>query len=62
MNDNSPKQPATSMTDPYAAKANSEINEQQLHRSGVPGLWRQISNLFILVAIIAVVVILVRLF
>lgn len=62
MNDNHSKQPATSMTDPYAAKANSDVNEQKLHKSSVHGLWRQISNLFILVAIIAVVVVLVRLF
>ncbi|MNJ53567.1 hypothetical protein D3C77_489610 [compost metagenome] len=62
MNDNHPNQPATSRTDPYAAKTNFDVNEQQLHKSGVPGLWRQICNLSILVAIIALVIVLVRMF
>ncbi|AZK47852.1 hypothetical protein [Paenibacillus lentus] len=56
------QQPFVTKTDPHAVKANFEVNQQQLHKRGVPGLWRQISNLFIVIAIIAVVVVLVRLF
>ncbi|MNJ73262.1 hypothetical protein D3C77_700350 [compost metagenome] len=62
MNGNEHNQPFTHLADPHGAKANFDINQQQLHTRGVPGLWRQISNLLIMVAIIAVVVILVRVF
>lgn len=48
--------------DPHAHKANHEANEKKLHSSGPPGLWRQISNLLILAAIIAGIVLLVKLF
>ncbi|GAA0134098.1 hypothetical protein YSY43_09380 [Paenibacillus sp. YSY-4.3] len=56
------QQPFPPFSDPYAAKAKFDADQQKLQSTGVPGLWRQISNLLILVAIIAVVVLLVRLF
>lgn len=62
MSENHHNQPFTHMKDGYAAKSNFDANQQQLHRSGLPGLWRQVSNLLILVAVIAVVTIVVRVF
>jgi len=48
--------------DPYGSKANFDMNEKKLHSQGVSGLFRQITNLLILVGILAFIVILVRIF
>ncbi|WP_211747708.1 hypothetical protein [Paenibacillus sp. Marseille-Q4541] len=48
--------------DPYSAKANFDVKEEMLHKYGFPSLWREVSNLLILVGIIAGVVLLFRLF
>lgn len=48
--------------DPHSHKANHDTNERKLHSEGPPSLWRQISNLLILAAIIAGIVLLVKLF
>lgn len=47
---------------PYSAKANFDVKEEELHRKGVPSLWREVSNLLIIVGIIAGVVLLTRIF
>lgn len=55
-------QPFADSADPHGAKANYDVNAAKLHREGAPGLWRQVSNLLILTGIIAVIVLLFRLF
>ncbi|MGG4553754.1 hypothetical protein [Paenibacillus humicus] len=62
MNGNEHHQNFQAYTNPNAAKLKFDADQQQLHSTGVLGLWRQISNLLILAAIIAIVVLLVRLF
>ena len=54
-----PQQPPP---DPYAAKANFDVNEKKLHMEGPPGPLRQVTDLLIVVGIIAVIVLLVRFF
>ncbi|MEF2969166.1 hypothetical protein V3851_25665 [Paenibacillus sp. M1] len=44
---------------PYAAKAHFDTNVKKLRTEGIPGLWRQISNLLIVVAIFAVIILIV---
>ncbi|WP_167549550.1 hypothetical protein [Paenibacillus borealis] len=39
--------------DPGGHKANHDVNAQKYHTEGPPGLWRQISDLVIAVAVIA---------
>ena len=48
--------------DPYSAKANFDVKEEELHKYGVPSLWREVSNLLIIVGIIAGVILLSRIF
>lgn len=50
------------LPDPYAAKSNFDVNQKKFQSQGVPGLWRQISNLLITVGIIAFLIVLVRIF
>ncbi|MBA9084424.1 hypothetical protein FHR92_000881 [Fontibacillus solani] len=52
--------PFSHSADPYGAKANFDTNQQKLHSEGVPGLWRQITNLLILVGIVAIIIILIK--
>lgn len=54
--------PFSHSADPYGAKANFDVNEKKLHTHGVPGFLRQVTNLLILIGILAVIVILVRIF
>lgn len=54
--------PFSHSADPYGAKANFDVNEKKLHSQGVPGLFRQITNLLIIVGILALIFILVRVF
>ncbi|MEK4513241.1 hypothetical protein EJP82_19195 [Paenibacillus anaericanus] len=54
--------PLSHLSDPYAAKANFDVNEKRLHSQGAPGLLYQVTNLLILVGIIAVIIVLVRIF
>ncbi|MNO75493.1 hypothetical protein D3C76_665400 [compost metagenome] len=49
-----------SSDDPYAAKSNFDTNQKKLLTEGAPGLWRQISNLLILVGIVAIFIILIK--
>lgn len=55
-------QPFADSADPHGAKANHDVNAAKLHREGVPGLWRQVSNLLILTGIIALVYLLFKIF
>lgn len=59
---NDEKNPSNPLPDPYAAKANYDVNQQKLHSQGTSGLWRQISNLLIIVGIITVIIVLVKIF
>lgn len=54
--------PFSHSADPHGAKANFDVNEKKLHSQGVPGLFRQVTNLLILIGILAIIVILVRVF
>lgn len=45
--------PSANSTDPGGHKANHDVNAQKYHTEGVPGLWTQISDLLITVAVIA---------
>ncbi|RRJ67532.1 hypothetical protein EHV15_12325 [Paenibacillus oralis] len=54
--------PFSSPADPHGAKANFDTNEKKLHSHGVSGLWRQITNLLILVGVIAAIILLSRIF
>ncbi|OAB39777.1 hypothetical protein [Paenibacillus glacialis] len=54
--------PFSHSADPYGSKANFDMNEKKLHSQGVSGLFRQITNLLILVGILALIVILVKIF
>jgi hypothetical protein len=50
--------PFSDSADPHGAKAYFDTNGKKLHSHGVPGLRRQITNLLILVGIIAVIILL----
>lgn len=54
--------PSNPLPDPYATKANFDVNQKKLHSKGASGLWRQISNLLITVGIIALIIVLARIF
>ncbi|MHA0857277.1 hypothetical protein [Paenibacillus sp. CMAA1364] len=54
--------PFSHSADPYGAKANFDVNEKKLHSQGAPGLFRQITNLLLLVGILAVIIILSKIF
>ncbi|MDQ0493011.1 MULTISPECIES: hypothetical protein [Paenibacillus] len=57
---NEENRPFSKPVDAEGAKANFDVNQQRLHSEGVSGLWRQVSNLLILVGVIAVIIILSR--
>jgi hypothetical protein len=42
--------------DPGGHKANHDVNAERCHTEGVPGLWRQVSDLLIAVAVIVLFV------
>jgi hypothetical protein len=46
--------------DPYAFKAKHDTDSRKLRTEGVPGIWRQITNLLILFAVLAVIFLVVR--
>lgn len=48
--------PGPNSTDPGGHKANHDVNAQKYHKEGVPGFWRQVTDLLILVGIIAVLI------
>lgn len=45
--------------DPGGHKANHDVNAQQLHTKGPLGFWRQISDMVIAVAIIALFIVVI---
>ncbi|GAB6991992.1 hypothetical protein [Paenibacillus pini] len=45
----------TQIPSPYAAKANFDVNERKLHSKGTDGLRYQVTNLLILIGIIALI-------
>lgn len=59
MSDFNPGPPANS-TDPGGHKANHDVNAHHYHTQGASGFWRQVTNLLIIVGIIAVVILIVR--
>ncbi|EOS53500.1 MULTISPECIES: hypothetical protein [Paenibacillus] len=59
-NNNDHGKPFSHPADPHGAKAHFDANEQKFHSTGVPGLWRQITNLLILVGIIGVILVISR--
>ncbi|MCM3783017.1 hypothetical protein M3231_08510 [Neobacillus mesonae] len=52
----------SNQADPYAAKANMEIKQQELRERGYSSLWREISNLLILIAVIGGIILISRIF
>lgn len=62
MMDNNDHKPFSLPDDPHAAKAHYDTEQKKMHTAGPPGLWREVSNLLILVAIIALIVVLVKIF
>lgn len=54
--------PFSHSADPYGAKANFDVNQEKLHREGVHSFWRETTNLLIIVGVIAVVILLIKLF
>ncbi|WP_339818472.1 hypothetical protein MKZ15_22920 [Paenibacillus sp. FSL R7-0216] len=59
MNDDHGK-PFSHPADPHGAKANFDTNKHKLHSTGVPGFWRQTTNLLILAGVIAVIILISR--
>lgn len=57
---NEDNRPFSSSVDAEGAKANFDANQRKLHSEGSSGLWRQVSNLLILVGVIALIIILGR--
>ncbi|TKH42092.1 hypothetical protein C1I60_22625 [Paenibacillus terrae] len=57
---NEDNRPFSSPVDTEGAKANFDVNQRKLHSEGASGLWRQVSNLLILVGVIALIIILGR--
>lgn len=51
-----PGGPPIYSNDPGGHKANHDVNEQKLHKAGPLGFWRQISDMLIAVAVIALIV------
>lgn len=41
-------------------KANHDVNAQKYHTEGVPGFWSEVTNLLIVVAIIAIIFLVIR--
>ncbi|MCT2194293.1 MULTISPECIES: hypothetical protein [unclassified Paenibacillus] len=60
MDNNDHGKPFSHLADPHGAKAHFDTNEHKLHSTGVPGLLRQITNLLILVGVIAVIIVISR--
>lgn len=57
---NEDNRPFSKPVDAEGAKANFDVNQRKLHSERVSGVWRQVSNLLILVGVIAVIIILGR--
>ncbi|APB70540.1 hypothetical protein C5G87_17640 [Paenibacillus peoriae] len=57
---NEENRPFSRSADAEGAKANFDANQRKLHSEGVPSLWRQVSNLLILVGVIALIILLGR--
>lgn len=55
---NEENRPFSRSADAEGAKANFDANQRKLE--GVPSLWRQVSNLLILVGVIALIILLGR--
>ncbi|WP_054943261.1 MULTISPECIES: hypothetical protein [Paenibacillus] len=51
--------PSSNNPDPGGHKANHDVNAQKYHTEGVPGFWRQVTDLLIAVAVIAFIIFLV---
>ncbi|MFD1178968.1 hypothetical protein ACFQ3W_22065 [Paenibacillus puldeungensis] len=62
MDNNNNHKPFSLPNDPHASKAHFDTEQKKMHTAGPPGLWREISNLLILVAIIAFIIVLVKIF
>lgn len=52
---------SSNSTDPGGHKANHDVNQRKLHTEGIPSVWRQITNLLITVAVLALIFGLIRL-
>ncbi|AWV35053.1 hypothetical protein MHH60_04595 [Paenibacillus sp. FSL H7-0716] len=52
--------PNPNLSDPAGHKANHDVNAQKYHTEGVPGFWSEVTNLLIVVAIIAVIFLVIR--
>lgn len=48
--------PFSHSADPHGAKANFDTTEKKLHSEGYSKFWRQVTNLLIIVGIIAVII------
>ncbi|MGW8957204.1 hypothetical protein [Paenibacillus sp. NPDC055715] len=57
---NEDNRPFSSPVDAEGAKPNFDANQWNLHSEGDSGLWRQVSNLLVLVGAIALIIILGR--
>lgn len=51
-----PGPPASNSTDPGGHKANHDVNAHKYHTEGVPGFWRQTTDLILAVAAIALII------
>ncbi|KZE73092.1 intracellular growth attenuator family protein [Paenibacillus polymyxa] len=58
---NEEHRPFSSPADAEGTKANFDANQRKLHSEGASSLWRQVSNLLILVGVIALIIIIGRL-
>lgn len=58
---NEENRPFSSPADAEGTKANFDANQRKLHSEGASSLWRQVSNLLILVGVIALIIIIGRL-
>lgn len=54
--------PFSHSADPYGAKANFDVKEKKLHTHGFPSFWSETLDLLILVGIIAIVIVLFKVF
>ncbi|CAM2853583.1 hypothetical protein PASE110613_04500 [Paenibacillus sediminis] len=53
--------PFSHLADPQGSKANFDVNQKKLHSEGPSGLWRDITNLLIMVGVIAVIIVVFKL-
>ncbi|WP_178022244.1 hypothetical protein [uncultured Paenibacillus sp.] len=61
MNDDHGK-PFSHSADPHGAKAHFDTSERKIRSTGVPGFWRQTTNLLILAGVIALIIVISRIF